>query len=296
MHITTLFCEVDDFCINFDKNRSGFKLENLETKVRNRKTGLSHSEMMTILILFHSSGYRNFKDFYKNFVSCHFIKYFPGLLSYTRFIELMPRVLVLLCTFLKSKMDEPTGIAFIDSTKLEVCHKKRMNRNKVFAGIGKKTKSTMGWFFGFKLHLVINEKGGILGVKVTAANTDDRAPVKDLTKNLKGLLFGDKGYISIELFNELFSRGLKLVTSVRKNMKNKLMILKEKILLRKRSIIETVNDQLKNISQIEHTRHRSITNFMINILCGLIAYTFKEKKPSISGFEHLLQNEVLLIN
>ena len=122
----------------------------------------------------------------------------------------------------------------------------------------------------------------MLAVKLTKANVDDRAPVENITKNISGTLFGDKGYISEKLSNNLLKRGLKLITGIRKNMKNKLISIKDKLLLRKRSIIETINDQIKNISQIEHSRHRSIWNFFVNLLAGLTAYTYQPKKPSIN--------------
>ena len=159
----------------------------------------------------------------------------------------------------------------------------------MFNGIAKKAKSTMGWFFGFKLHLVINDKGEIMAFKLTKGNVDDRQPVPGLINNLVGKLVGDKGYISKELFTSLYQQGLHLITKIKKNMKNKFMLLEEKVLLRKRAIIETVNDQLKNISQIEHSRHRSIWNFAANILAGLIAYSLQPKKPSISLYkQHLV--------
>ncbi len=139
----------------------------------------------------------------------------------------------------------------------------------------------MGWFFGFKLHLVVNDQGELLAFCVTPGNTDDRKPVPEMVKELFGKLFGDKGYISQELFEQLFEQGLQLITHIRKNMKNKLVPIVDKLLLRKRAIIETINDQLKNISQIEHTRHRSVTNCMVNLLAGLAAYTHQDKKPSI---------------
>jgi hypothetical protein len=190
--------------------------------------------------------------------------------------------------YLVSRFDLPTGISYVDSTPIQVCKPKRMSRHKVFSGVAKKGKSTIGWFFGFKLHLVINERGGLLGVKCTPANVDDRTPVPDMVKNIFGKLYGDKGYISQKLTQQLLEQGIQLITGIKKNMKNKMMLLVDKILLRKRSIIETVNDQLKNISQIEHSRHRSLCNFMVNMLCGLIAYTFQPKKPTITNFEQNL--------
>lgn len=193
----------------------------------------------------------------------------------------MPSALGLLCAYLRSRFGTCTGIGFVDSTALAVCGNKRIRRNRVFRGLAKIGKTTMGWFFGFKLHLVINECGELLGVQMTPGNVDDRVPVPHLTQRLFGKLFGDKGYILGELFAELWDRGLQLVTHVRRNMTNRLMPLRDKILLRKRSLIETVNDQLKNISQIEHTRHRSPTNFLVNQVAGLIQYTHQPKKPSL---------------
>lgn len=288
MDLTALFCDVDDFVkqnisllpkkLNADGKR----------KYKSRVRKLSSSEVMTICIAFHQSGYRNFKAFYLSYVVQHLSGQFRTLVSYNRFVELMRESMDLLSGYLVSHFGEATGISYIDSTPIQVCKPKRMSRNKVFKGIGKKAKSTIGWFFGFKLHLIINECGELLSVKCTQANVDDRSPVLDMVQNIFGKLFGDKGYISKELTGNLFEKGVQLITGVKKNMQNKLMLLIDKILLRKRSIIETVNDQLKNISQVEHSRHRSIYNFMVNMLCGLIAYTLQPKKPTISGIDHML--------
>jgi hypothetical protein len=278
MDIITLFCEVDDFCKAY-KEKSQKKLT--DKKRRNRKGRLSKSEIITILIYFHGSHYRNFKHYYLQYV-CKFLKeYFPDLVSYHRFVEISQRVAVELGAFFTSKLEPCTGISFIDSTKIAVCNNKRISRNKVFKDVAALSKTTMGWFFGFKLHLIVNDRGGLVAAKVTPGNVDDRIPVPKMVAKVYGKLFGDKGYIKKELFESLFKQGITLITGIKKNMKNKLMDIYDKILLRKRSIIETIHDQLKNISQIEHTRHRSCTNFMINLLCGLIAYTFRDNKPSI---------------
>jgi hypothetical protein len=174
-----------------------------------------------------------------------------------------------------------TGISFVDSTPIKVCHNKRIKRNKVFAGLAARGKTTMGWFYGFKLHLVVNEHGEILSFQLTPGNVDDRKPLPFLFKDLFGKIFADKGYISKALFTKFLQENIQLITGIRKNMKNSLMELENKILLRKRSIIETINDQLKNISQIEHSRHRSFANFLINLLAGLIAYARQPKKPAL---------------
>jgi len=142
--------------------------------------------------------------------------------------------------------------------------------------------TSMGWFDGFKLHLVVTDQGELVAFCLTPGNVDDRKPVPQLAARLWGKLVGDRGYISQALFEELFAEGVQLITPIRKNMKNRLMPLWDKLLLRKRSIIETINDQLKNISQIAHTRHRSVTNFLVNLLAGLLAYSHQPKKPSLN--------------
>jgi hypothetical protein len=148
----------------------------------------------------------------------------------------------------------------------------------------------MGWFFGFKLHLAVTARGELLACCLTPGNIDDRTPVPQLVKRLRGKLFGDRGYISAPLTRLLFEQGLQLITRLRKNMKNHLMHLSDKLLLRKRAIIESIIDQLKNISQIEHSRHRSPTNFVVHLLAGLLAYSHQDKKPSL----HLNERPLLV--
>ncbi len=255
-------------------------LENGEIK-RRRACCLSPSEVMTIIIHFHQSHYRDFKNYYLHYVCRQLKAYFPELLSYTRFLALMPSVVVPMCSYLTSKLGKPTGIQFVDSTKIEVCHIIRAKRNKVFEGVAHHGKGTMGWSYGFKLHLIINHLGEIVALKLTTGNVDDREPVSDMADSIFGKLYGDKGYISKALSGELLEKGVELITTVRKNMKKKFISLWDRALLKKRFIIETVNDQLKNISYIEHSRHRSMHGFMLNLLGGLIAYCLKEEKPSL---------------
>ncbi|MCG3748810.1 IS982 family transposase [Vibrio cincinnatiensis] len=256
-------------------------LDNGEMK-RNRPCRLSPAEVMTIIIHFHQSHYRDFKNYYLHYVCRQLKPYFPELLSYTRFLALMPSVVVPMCSYLTSKLGKPTGIQFVDSTKIEVCHIIRAKRNKVFEGIAEHGKGTMGWSFGFKLHLIINHLGEIVALKLTKGNVDDRQPVSEMAESLFGKLYGDKGYISQALTGELLEKGVELITTVRKNMKKKFISLWDRAILKKRFIIETVNDQLKNISYIEHSRHRSEHGFMLNLLGGLIAYCLKEEKPSLN--------------
>lgn len=279
MDWVALFCDVDDFCREFEPQFQQRLLTD-GTRSRNRKGQLSLSEIMTITIAFQLSHYRDFKAFYNNLLTTA-ADMFPGLVSYKRFNSLISRLVVPLAGYLKSRFGTCSGISFVDSTHLAVCGNKRIERNRVFEGLAARGKSTIGWFYGFKLHLVINDCGELLGVQLTPGNVDDRRPVPAITRLLTGKLYGDKGYISQVLFEELFDRGLQLVTTIRKNMKPRIVLLWDKLMLRKRSLIETVNDQLKNICQVQHTRHHSVNGFLVNLLAGLIAYTHQPKKPSI---------------
>lgn len=280
MSLEELFCHVDDFCKAYDEYLKPHLLG--EPNRRGPKCRLSRSEVMTIMIEFHRSRYRDFKTYYLEHVRKHLKAEFPSLVSYSRFVELIPASLVPLVIYLKTRFGQCTGISFVDSTPIPVCHNKRIKRNKVFEESAKRGKGSMGWFYGFKLHLVVNEYGELLGVRLTAGNVDDRKPIPQFAATLFGKLFADRGYISKDLFKQLYDDGLQLITPIRSNMNNKLMPLFDKILLRKRSIIETINDQLKNLSQIVHTRHRSATNFAVNLIAGLIAYTHQPKKPSLN--------------
>ena len=225
------------------------------------------ADTLTILIYFHFNTFRNFKHYYLFYVKNHLQDLFPNQLSYNRFIELEPRVAVEMMLFIQLFcFGRCTGISFIDSTCVPVCHNKRIKRNKVFKGYAEIGKSTMGWYFGFKLHLICNERGELLNFMLTKANVDDRNPevFNRLIDNVFEKLFADKGYISQGLFERLFNDGIELVTGLKCNMKNKLMPLNDKILLRKRSVIETINDELKNVAQLVHSRHRSVFNFAMN--------------------------------
>ena len=279
MDILALFCDIDDFCLLFEPQ---WRKQLLETRQRDRTSTLCLSEVMTIIVLFHASSYRTFKAYYTGHVLKHMAWAFPRLVSYNRFVELMPSALVPLGGYLQTRTGKCSGISFVDSTSLKVCHNRRIHSHKVFRGCARRGKTSVDWFFGFKLHVVINDCGELLALRLTPGNTDDRRPVPKLVKGLFGKLFGDKGYVSQPLFEMLYEDGLQLVTKLKVKMKNRLMLMFDKIMLRKRAIIESAMDQLKNISQIEHSRHRSVPNFFVNLIAGLVAYTYRGKKPSLN--------------
>lgn len=282
--LVEIFYNADEFCKEFMSALAENRKQISSKKQRNRSGKLSMSEIITILIFYQLYGAEDFKHFYINTMMRHYNKEFPDLVSYARFVRLIPRALYPMLMFLKNtRMGNNSGISFIDSTALKVCHNKRIFHHKVFKGLAQRGKTTMGWFFGFKLHLIINDCGELLSFYLTRGNISDREKnlVLRLTKGLWGKLFGDKGYISQQLVEMLLQKSIHLITGIRNNMKNKLMPLIDKILLRKRAIIECVNDELKNNCQIEHTRHRSVTNFLVHVFSALTAYTFLPKKPTL---------------
>lgn len=280
MSLLELYCAVDDFCKRMDEAQAGHLLPGGRGQ-RERAGQLSDSEALTIMIHFHQSQYRTFKAYYQEHVQVYLRGEFPQLISYARFVQRMPRLLGWLCLYLFSRFGSCSGISFVDATFMAVCNNRRIQQHKVFKGIAARGKGSTGWSFGFKLHLVVSDRGELLAVYLTAANRHELKALPKLVKRLFGKLFGDMAYLSQPVFEQLMEQGIQLITKVKSNMKNKLMLMSDKLLLRKRSIIETINDQLKNISQIEHSRHRSPINFLVNLVSGLIAYTHQPKKPSL---------------
>ena len=278
--ITEIYCMADDFCKEFTLQQEKYMIKDMKTMHRNKPNRMSDAEIMVILILFHSGGFRCFKHYYKEYVCKHLKHLFPRQVSYNRFVELEKEVLLPMTIFIKRVLlGTCTGISFVDSTPLCVCRNQRILIHKTFEGLAERGRCSMGWFFGFKLHLIINDKGE----NFTPGNVDDWEPLEQgkFLKNIKGKLCADKVYIGQALFENLFLNGIQLVTKVKNNMRNSLMSIADRILLRKRALIETANDELKNIAQIEYSRHRSFSNFIANSLSAIAVYCFFEKKPAI---------------
>lgn len=283
--VIELFFIADEFCKFFDWMMARYTLKNAGKRPYHRETTHSKAEIMLIIILFHDSGYRCFKHFYLDYVCKHLRHLFPKVVSYNRFVELEREVAIPLALFIKRVLlGKCTGISFVDSTPIRVCRNQRIHIHRTFKGIAQRGKCSMGWFFVFKLHLICNEKGELLNFMITPDDIDDREPLKynAFVEFLYGKLVGDKGYIGKELFQRLFVNGIQLITKLKSNMKGALMSVSDKLLLRKRAIIETVNDELKNIAQIEHSRHRCFDNFIVNILGAIAAYCMFPKKPCIN--------------
>ena len=286
MDIVELYVIIDDFCKKFTPKYIKL-LKGKGFISRNRNSMLNNSEIILIILLFTQSGYKYFKWFYINELMTEHRTYFKQLPSYNRFVELMPRslpiLLRLLSYLLYNARRNGCGLEYIDSTRIPVCHNKRTNSHKLFTGIAKIGKSTMGWFFGFKLHITCDTLGNLTSMAFTSGNTDDRVPVMKLIKGFAGKMFADKGYISAKLSGQLQQLGITLITTPKKNMKSRFIPANffDVILHKKRSIIESVISILKGKLQLCHSRHRSLYNFVVHIVSVLVGYQLLCNKPKI---------------
>jgi Transposase DDE domain len=295
--LTRIFCDIDDFCKEFDGYMQNKLLPapdaNASPNRRGPKCCLSDSEIMTILIFFQSSGFRNFKRFYTCFLCIYWGDAFPNLPSYNRFIEIMSRVIFPLTLFSQLRSGKRTGFYYVDSTCLPVCHLKRSRRHKTFSEIAKYGRTSVSWFFGLKLHIVINDRGELIAFKITRGNENDAKACESMLERLQGMAFGDKGYISKQLFSRLLEKGLKLITRTRKNMKPVNYSSLEKQLLNQRGIVETVINHFKHHYHIWHTRHRSVINAITHLVAGIAAYVIEPLKISairlLSSNKHLIE-------
>ena len=286
MPLVKIFCEIDDFCKDFLKQFKTNLLTN-GNNVRRRAFRMGPSEVMTIVLWYPYSGYKTFKDYYEKHVLLHMQKDFRNLVSYNRFLELRKNLTMPLLIFaqLRTKEAPCSGISYIDSYPLKVSHTRRESSHKTFRKIAAKGKTSVGWFYGFKLHIVINHLGQILSFCITPGNvSDNNAQVlTKLTKRISGKLYGDKGYIvNPKMFEKLYAKGVHLVTKVRSNMKNKFISVADKFYLKKRGVVESVGAVLKENLSLEHSRHRSFWGFICHVVAVVAAYDFRVKKPRIS--------------
>ena len=282
MDLTTIFYHTDEFCKLFEKNFSINVLTD-GSHIRSREMSLTLSEVMTILIYYHHSKYKTFKDYYTRDLELK--SAFPKMPSYNRFIELQKKAFIPLSMFAKLKSSaECDGISFIDSFPLRVSHTKRIPSHKTFKGLAARGKTSMGWFYGFKVHLIIDGHGNIINFVITKGNVADNNAdlITQITDKIYGKVYGDKGYLlNPSLFEFIYNRGTHIFTKIRGNMKNRLVEIKDKILLKKRGVIESVGAVLKEDLNIELSRYRNPATLFINTFSALIAYAFQEKKPSI---------------
>jgi Transposase DDE domain len=277
---TTIFSIVDDFCKTYADWIQHKLLNSCKQRVRSGK--LSLSESVSIMIFYHFSPFKNFKTYYKHFVETGIL--FKNPPCYERFIQIIPSLFMPIIIMMHYLSGRKTGLYYVDSTHFAVCKNIRINRHKTFESFAARGHSSIDWFYGFKLHMIINDKSEIVALKITEGNIDDRKAFEEMAikKDLKGKCYADKGYISKELFKRLYQKGLLLITGIKKNMKDYLMPILDKIFLRKRFIIETIFGYLKEQFNIKPSKHRSPTNFFASLFSALIAYQIKPTKPLIS--------------
>lgn len=279
-----MFFELDELCKLLEKSADGRQLPGSTPPRYSPQTRLSESEIMTILCFYHYSGYKCFEYYYDEMVLKELKSFFPNAVTHNRFVELIPRVAQRMYLFaqLKCSFAQRSGIYFADSKKMPVCDNKRIHSNRVFEGVAGRGKSSTGWFYGLKLHLIVNNLGQVVQFCFSPANVsdNDKLVLDKLLKGIKGACFADKGYLT-KHFQHFFEQGIQLVTKIRKNMKNSLMQVHHKIWLRKRAVIESINDLLMTVFDIDHTRHRSPWNAIVHALAGLIAYDYYPDKPSV---------------
>jgi hypothetical protein len=279
--LISLFIEVDDLYKAYVKykNKMGQGKNN-----STREPGLNGSEVCTILVSYNYSGYKCFEYYYRQTILKKYADYFPQAPSYERFVSLIPRSadLIYLWLLYSVARSKRTGLYFIDSKKLQVCHLRREKSNKVFKDIARKGKTSTGWFFGLKIHLVINNLGEIVSFDLTTGNVADNNHdlLKKLLICLEGKCVGDKGYLS-KLFEFFFNNGLHLITKPKKKMKKLPVENTLNLLINKRAVVESVFDILGTICDIEHSRHRSPVNAAIHIFSALVAYQHLDQKPRV---------------
>lgn len=289
VQLISIYCFIDNFCNQFFLEYHSRLIGNKGRRLRIRKDRISEAEIMTILIWFNLSGMKCFKHFYLSFYQ-NLKLFFPKIPSYKRFVFLQKKGFVpmnILLQFLTERTSRKTDIYYIDSTFLEVCKNQRIHRHKTFKGLAERGYSSCGWFYGFKLHIITNHIGEIVSFAVTRVNVSDQKMTSKLSKNLTGLLFGDKGYLSSKTTKELLNQGLNLITKVRQNMKPKPISKTNMFLLKKRGIVETIFGQLKDFRHLVHTKYRSKINYFTNILSSLLAYMLNPSKPSI-GLDRIM--------
>ncbi len=281
--VVEVFCFIDDFCQQISHYLATHPLPQPLTPRTGagRKASLSESEVLTILVLYHLSGFKCFMYFYQRLVLGELRSYFPQACSYPQFLALARQACfhTFLLAHYRCGLSVRSGHYYIDSKKLPVCNNHRIHSHKVFEQLAARGKSSTGWFYGLKLHLVTNEHRELVHFLITPANVADnnKQVLSRLLAGLQGKCYGDKGYLSA-LMEDLLEQGLHLVAKARRNMKNMLLSLSDKINLRKRGMIEAVNDILMSVCDIDHSRHRNPVNALVHIISGLTAYSFLDQQ------------------
>jgi hypothetical protein len=280
--LTEIFVETDDFLLELHRLTAA---EGLPDPVWHSR--FSRSEVMTVLIAYHLSGQKRFKYFYHQDILGRYLSWLPAAPCYERFVALIPHVVVELYLLLKYRCQPALAENYIDSKPLKVCHIKREHQHKVMADWAAKGKGSMGWFYGFKLHAVVNREAQLVNFLLTAGNIADNNHqlLSYLLKDVQGKVYGDKGYLS-KLKETLLEKGTDLIAKMRRNgKKDALVVEKDAYYHRHRGLIETIFGQWVGLIDLEHSRHRSPINYLCNVFAAPLAYTFMDQHPHIIAFE-----------
>jgi len=274
-----IFVEIDDFCQMINRHL-------LKETVKKNLSGsiMTISEIATILTFYHLSEYKNFQYYYTSMVELELREDFPNLVSYKRFLSLIEVAFPYLFSFRQwqCSQNEYTRRYFIDSKRLPICHNRRIKSNRVFKGLARRGKSSTGWFYGFKAHLIVNNLGQIMQFAFTPANIADNNHdiLRQISSGVVGRCYGDKGYVTT-ILDELWAKGFKLIARLRDNMKNKLCEMQDRYGMAKRGLIESVNDLLMTMCDLEHSRHRKPINAFTHMTSALVAYAYLDHKPTV---------------
>ena len=241
---------------------------------------LTIAELVSLAIFRYLMGFKTWKEFYK-FIKTYHQQDFPNLPKYGNFLRAMNR-LSFFAYFMQQgflnffkKITKRRDIKFVDSTKLKVCRNKREFTHQVCKNIARKGKSSIGWFYGFKLHIICNELMQILEFTITPGNTDDREGLEMIWNDIFGMIIADAGYIGKKRQEKAFNLGKRLLTAVKANMK-KMMTFMQHILLKLRQRVETVYSVLKLRLGIETTLPRSPLGYFAHYIWCILAYQFKK--------------------
>ena len=245
-----------------------------------KKHKLSVSEIATLAIFRFYTGHRNWKDFY-NHIKTYHQKDFPNLPTYQNFIAAIDKLAcfsaILLQGFMHFFRTHTHGEAtkFVDGSKLKVCEITRSLSHKVAKDYATKSKTHTGWFYGFRLHIIVNEWMEILGCKIASGSKDERKVLASMWDNIIGMIVADAGYIGKQWAEKAKEGGKVLFAAVRANMK-KLMTKAQHALLKERQKVEIVFSVLKLRFGIENTLPRSIQGYLAHYLWALTAYQLKK--------------------
>ena len=273
-----IFDQIDNLLKTMSASLKRKLLSDLRPK-GGRPSGLSLQAILAFGIFRFATGVKDVKHYHRKLLSSY-SKELGRIPNYGNFNALMnqatPYVIFLLQWICYCHQSAGGGLYFMDSTPMKVCENKRIFDHKVCEDMAQRGKSSMGWFFGFKLHVVCDSLGRLVSLLITPGNTDDRKFALKLLKGLRGLCVADAGYVSKKLMQELYQQGLLLLTDVRNSMK-RLMSETQHGLLKLRQRIEGVFSCLKHRLKAEASIARSPLGYLSRCLYACLTFALSKE-------------------